>query len=111
MSCLLNTSVHEGSASVKGTEEVRLQSDLKQGAQGEEAEGVCDCTSIDIHTFCCCVWVQVIICSKFIMYHFLLLVFWAHAETNMIGVSAEWGGAGVGDSTLHHCVAFLWLLQ
>ena len=48
-------------------EEVRLQSDLKQGAQGEEAEGFCDCASIDIYTFCCYVWVQVIICYQFIM--------------------------------------------
>lgn len=73
-----------------------MQSDLKQGAQGEEAEGFCDCTSIDIYTFCCYVWVQVIIFYQFIMYYFLLLVFWAYAEINMISVSAEWGGVGVG---------------
>ncbi|KAB0403395.1 hypothetical protein E2I00_007413 [Balaenoptera physalus] len=44
-------------------EEFRLQRDLKRGARGEEAEGFCEYASTDIHTFLCCVQVQVRICQ------------------------------------------------
>lgn len=47
-------------------EEFRLQRDPERGARGEEAEGFCEYASTDIHTFLCCVQVQVRIRRKFI---------------------------------------------